>query len=219
MHIRDVNNYIAESTDGKIKYVGAYDYTPAQDRMPIGWHQDFSSLVVQKAAEAVLLHGENAADFVRTHRDFLDFARRGRSSGKAYLKLVAPDGTERRAQKITRYYASVGGETLLKVSPPPTGRLVGAWKQKNSLTDAEKRLRPEGTELDCHGTPWDARLHTGNKSTYQERVTNECKGQTVTDISDLNAWPVRQIDYNWYIAEVEKLTSLNGRHLRPIQSG
>lgn len=212
MHIRDVNSYLAKSVDGKIKRIGAYDHVPANDRKPIGWHQDFSKLVVAKAAEAVLLNGADAGEFIRSHKSFLDFAIRGRAKG-GYLKFVASDGSERPAQKITRYYASVGGETLLKVAPPPKGRRVGAWKQKNGLTEAEKRQTPAGTEFDEHGTPWDARCHTGNKSKYNERVTNECKGQTVTDISDLSAFPARPIDYAWYIAQVEKLTSLTGRRV------
>jgi len=215
MHIRDVNNYLAKSVDGKIKRIGAYDHVPAQDRKPIGWHQDFSSLVVAKAAEAVLFDSVDRVEFVRNHRDFLDFARRGRAKGKSYQVLKAADGTEKPAQKITRYYVSIGGETLLKVSPPPKGRLDGAWKQKSRLTAAQKKITPEGTELDVHGTPWDARCHTGVKSKYGQTVSHQCKGQTVTDISDLSAFPVRPINYDWYIAEVDKLTALAGLNMRP----
>jgi len=203
MHIRDVNNYLAETTDGKVKRVGAYEYAPAEKRTPIGWHQDFSSLVVQKCAEAVLLRGADPVSFVHNHRDFLDFAKRARATGKSTLWL-----DDRPAQKITRYYVSIGGETLTKRSPPPPGKAVGAWKPKPGLTDAEKRIQPVGDDLDEHGTPWDERLNTKNHSKWGERLTSECLGHTVTDISNLTGFPVRPIDYNWYIAEVKKLTDL-----------
>ena len=207
MHIRDVNNYIAETTDGTIKRVGAYEYAPAEQRTPIGWHQDFSALVVQKCAEAVLLRGVDPIGFVRNHHDFLDFAKRARATSKSTLWFNSGN-VDRPAQKITRYYVSVGGETLIKKSPPPPGRRVGAWKAKNGLTPAEKQVQPIGTDLDDHGTPWDERYHTKNRSKYTTRITNECAGKTVTDISNVSEFLVRPIDYDWYIAEVKKLTDL-----------
>ena len=81
---RDVNNYIsvlsreytsdfsvkAEFEYGsKIKRKGAYSYN-------LDWHQNHSSLVVQKAAEAALIHGEDVRRFIENHDDDYDFMLR-----------------------------------------------------------------------------------------------------------------------------------------------
>ena len=51
MMIRDVNNYIAQYTDGSVKRKGAYEWKTQ-------WHQNAGGLVIPKVAEKVLL--ENA---------------------------------------------------------------------------------------------------------------------------------------------------------------
>jgi hypothetical protein len=51
MIIKDVNNYCAVYTDGKVKRKGAYQYEG------LGWHQDQGGLVIPKAAEAAMLQG------------------------------------------------------------------------------------------------------------------------------------------------------------------
>ncbi len=106
MFIRDVNNYLAEYTSGKIKYKGAYAYK-------LGWHQNHSSLVIPKAAEAYLTRGVPIREFISTHNDPADFLLRTKVPRSSHLM----HGTER-VQNITRYYISHGGESLTKVMPP-----------------------------------------------------------------------------------------------------
>ena len=48
MCIRDVNNYIGQYLNGKVKRKGCYEYEQE-------WHQNHSALVVPKVAEKVLL--------------------------------------------------------------------------------------------------------------------------------------------------------------------
>ena len=110
MFIRDVNNYIAESTMGKIKRKGAYEYD-------MGWNQNQSALVVQKAAEAALLHGAPVETFIYQHQDVMDFMLRTKVPRSSELYL-----DDRRLQNICRYYISVTGGKLYKKMPPLPGK-------------------------------------------------------------------------------------------------
>ena len=103
MHIRDVNNYIAVYTNGKIKAKGAYEV----DKLP---HKDTSMLVVQKAVMAHLLEGVEIEDFIYSHKDMHDFTKRLKLNKKfeARTPLGKVDG------KLIRYYCSTVGVELTK---------------------------------------------------------------------------------------------------------
>ena len=105
MFIRDVNNYIAESIDGKLKRKGAYEY----DRE---WHQNQSALVIPKAAEAHLVHGVDAEHFIRHHEDAFDFMLRTKVPRTSHLEWG-----DTRVQNVTRYYVAKNGHPLTKVMP------------------------------------------------------------------------------------------------------
>lgn len=107
MFIRDVNNYIGQYTDGKLKRKGAYEYE-------IGWHQNHSSLCVQKAVEAHLIEGENIKSFLEHgDLDIHDFMLRTKVPRSS--KLMWGDD---QIQNVTRYYISQNGRQLTKVMPP-----------------------------------------------------------------------------------------------------
>lgn len=110
MFIRDVNNYIAEYEDGKLKRKGAYEYD-------LDWHQNFSALVVQKAAEAHLIHGREIEEFVLNHDDPYDFYLRAKVPRSSRL-VIRSDGEEKLLRNITRYYVSNRGGQLVKIMPP-----------------------------------------------------------------------------------------------------
>jgi len=110
MFVKDVNNYTAEYEGGKLKRKGAYEYE-------LNWHQNFSSLVVQKAAEAHLVHGQEIGDFIRNHDDPYDFYLRAKVPRTS--RLVLRDGDkETTLRNITRYYVSNQGGQLVKIMPP-----------------------------------------------------------------------------------------------------
>jgi len=114
MFIRDVNNYIAEKYDGSLKRKGVYEYE-------IEWHQNPSSLVVKKAAEAYLTQGVNIRQFITDHVDEFDFLRRVKVPRSSRLEYR--DGDEADViQNITRYYVSKTGGTLIKIMPPLKGK-------------------------------------------------------------------------------------------------
>lgn len=189
MFIRDVNNYIAEYTDGNLKKKGAYEYK-------LGWHQNHSALVVAKAAEARLIRGVDIHDFIHGHDDYFDFFLRAKVPRDSILEWGG-----QRVSNIVRYYVSTQGNALEKVMPPKG--TAGEYKRANKLTDEYfNRVMSEiGPGV------WDERIHTKNKSIYEERRTGIHTGWTVRLCNNLNGVSTSpgDINYEWYIKEAKKL--------------
>jgi len=110
MFIRDVNTYIAEYMDGKLKRKGAYEYD-------LEWHQNHSALVVPKVAEKVLVLGLPIRETVENWPDMYDFMLRAKVPRSSYLVIDCGDG-EKQIQNTTRYYVAKGGGRLYKWMPP-----------------------------------------------------------------------------------------------------
>lgn len=202
MHIRDVNNYVAVYQDGKVKRKGAYEYE-------LDWHQNFSQLVVPKAAEAYLLHGTPVDQFIRNHRDPHDFMLRTKipRSDQLMFNQTQP------LQRITRYYVSTDGGSLTKVAPPKAGCTVGQWKRANGLTDhfynnVINELQaggPHNGDVDILGLPWDERINTKNKSKYEIRITGIAVGKVVSVCNDMQDFTWDNVDFDYYIEQTMKL--------------
>lgn len=111
MIIRDVNNYLAFYTDGKVKRKGSYQYEG------LGWHQNQGGLVIPMAAEAKMIYGTDIKDFVQNHKDMYNFMLRTKVPRNSKLMLVMEDGTEIQQQNICRYYACKDGGKLVKIMP------------------------------------------------------------------------------------------------------
>lgn len=111
MVIRDVNNYIAVYTNGKVKRKGAYQYED------LGWHQDQGGLVIRKAANEHILNGTDIRTFIENHEDNYDFMMRTKVPRSSKLVLVMADGTEEQQQNICRFYACNAGADLVKIMP------------------------------------------------------------------------------------------------------
>lgn len=116
MYIRDVNNYIAVYTDGKVKRKGAYEYDQTK-MVGNGWHTDLGGLIIPKAVEACMLHGINIEEYVRNHKDWFDFMKRVVVPKSSSLFLETDKG-DIKQQNVTRYYISNNGGYLIKVMPP-----------------------------------------------------------------------------------------------------
>lgn len=108
--VRDVNNYIAECEDGKIKRKGAYEHKMA-------WHQNHSALVIPKAVEAHLLTGIPVDDFIYGHDIDSDFMLRTKVPRTARLVL-----DDQPMQNVTRYYIARRGGALVKIMKPLKGK-------------------------------------------------------------------------------------------------
>lgn len=117
MWIRDVNNYSALYTDGKIKQKGAYEYKPFLEKDLGMMHKNHSALVVPMAVEHELLGRGYAEDFIRSHKDKFDFMLRTKVPRGSRLVLEM-DGEDIEQQNICRYYVSEDGGYLTKIMPP-----------------------------------------------------------------------------------------------------
>jgi hypothetical protein len=120
MHIRDVNSYIAVTTKGKRKRIGAYAYlTPHDDpyTRERQWHQNHSALVSRKAAEAAMIDGVDIAQFVMTHGQAFDFMLSVKVPKSSRLTIGGQP-----VQNTTRYYISTDGAEAVKIMPPLKGK-------------------------------------------------------------------------------------------------
>lgn len=141
MVIKDVNNYLAQYTNGKVKRKGAYQYED------LGWHMNQSALVIPMAAEAVTLKNADVRDFIKQHFEagnVHDFMLRTKVPRNSRLVMVMEDGTEVEQQRICRYYPSKQGGSLVKIMPPLEGdtedrrlSIDSQWKVKtcNNMQD------------------------------------------------------------------------------------
>lgn len=211
MFIRDVNSYIAEKINvtpgagGELKRIGAYAHVTAEENpgtRELPYHKDWSSRVVALAAEAALVHGTDIREFVTNHTDVFDFFLRTKVPRSSTLEW----GGET-VSNIVRYYISTEGRPLEKVMPPKG--IAGEYKRANSLTD----ILFNQVMNDIGPGVWDARIHTKNKSTYEERRVGINTGYNVMLCNNLDSllqqpdggYPMLDLNHEWYIAQTEKL--------------
>ncbi len=158
MIIRDVNNYIAVYTNGKLKRKGVY-----QDE-DLGWHMNESALIIPMAAEAAMLHGKDIEEFVRLHKNEFDFMLRTKVPRNSKLVLRMEDGTDILQQNICRYYPSKQGGKLIKIMPALEGK----------EEDGDRELSIDAA-------------------------------YTVKTCNDMQDFSWDDLDYEYYVAEAEKL--------------
>lgn len=133
MALRDVNNYLAQSVDGKVKRKGAYEWQNE-------WYQDSSALVVPKVAEKVLLEGAPIRETVENWPDIMDFMIRVKVPRSGYLQYG-----EAQVQNVSRYLVTKDGKPLHKWLMPLKGKtewrkfaIESGWKVTvcNNIADA-----------------------------------------------------------------------------------
>lgn len=116
MIIRDVNNYIAVSTKGKIKYKGAFEINK-------DLHKDNSFKIIPIAISEYFVNNIPIEDTIRNHKNIYDFCGRQKFDAKSrgqisYAKQDAVGNyieiTEN-TNKNTRYYVSSKGSVFTKV--------------------------------------------------------------------------------------------------------
>lgn len=209
MWIRDVNNYIAIDTKGKIKRKGAYWY-PLNDEDYHGssgsnWNKDFSNLTAQKGVEACMLHGYRPADIVRCLTNPFDFMLRYKTPGGARVYIG-----DKPQLKTVRYYVSLSGEKMKKVAEPKG--IIGEFKRANKLSDEffNKVLKEVGPGK------WDERIHTKNKSKYEMATTGIESGWLVKECNKASDFNWRDVNYEYYEKEIEKLVIGENENVRII---
>lgn len=194
MFIRDVNNYLCVTKDGKIKRKGAYAY-PIEDKDYEGyWNKDYSMMVVPKVIEQVLINNWKPEDVIKLMYDPFDFMMRQKTPAGATIYIG-----DTPMQKTLRYYASTKGEPMKKVMAAKGEE--GQFKRKNKLSD--EYFNSVMSEIG-KGV-WDERIHTKNKSVYEEREQEVEKGFLVKECNNADKFDWTDVDFDYYIKEVNKL--------------
>lgn len=127
MFIRDVNNYIAVTTDDKYKFKGAFEIDKA-------WHKDQSHRIVAIAVARACIFGVSPSQTLQEHmttehyddlgvkaHGIYDFCGSVRARGGAKYEtesLVNGSHTIVPVQKTNRYFVSNDGVRLRKILPP-----------------------------------------------------------------------------------------------------
>lgn len=194
MLIRDVNNYISVTNDGELKRKGAYWYPIEIKDYDAVYNKDFSNLASKKAAEKVMLDSWPIEVAIKLVTDPFDFMLRYKATGGSKLFI----GDEQQ-QKTVRYYVSKTGEPMKKVSPPKGEE--GQYKRKNKLTDEffDSVMKEIGKDV------WDERVHTGNKSKYETRISSIQSGWKVKQCNVASDFNWSDVDWNYYIEEAKKI--------------
>ena len=112
MIIRDVNNYIAVGTDGKIKEKGSFETKK-------DWHKDNSYMVVPLAVREYFVNGIPIEETLAKHENILDFCGRYKASRGWHVEFAYLDGnTEKRIEfgKIYRFLPVIKGGVSLKLN-------------------------------------------------------------------------------------------------------
>ena len=179
MWIRDVNNYIAEYTDGKRKLKGAYSYKRE-------WWQNFSAMVVPKVAEAVMCDGGDAETLLRNHTDPWDFMMRLDLRGNTIIRTS--DGDEYKG--LIRYYVAETGVAVTKFMPKTATRIHGKGHAEAVGS------RGNWTCTACGKTfkrKADCETHMDKEHSSKLRICQEYNGEAI------------EPDIRFYLAEVNKL--------------
>ena len=198
---RDVNNYIAVDVDGKMKRKGAYDYPEKMEDYLGWWHRDYSALAIQKAAVEFLVRGVTIRNYLEEMTDPFDFMLRVKCPRSSTVQWQGQNGPERQ-QRITRYYASTDGGLLWKESPPVPGATPGEFKRGTNVSDQDfYRVSQEiGPGV------WDSRIHTKNKSVYDDRVMKVHPRASICN--NASHFSFDNLDLDWYASEAHKLTDV-----------
>lgn len=146
MFIRDVNNYVALYTNGKVKRKGAYQYED------LDWYKNQSALVIPMAASAKMIEGKDLREFIMQHfhdGDVFDFMLRTKVDRSSKLVLVDNEGKDIEQQRICRYYPSKNGYKMVKIMKPLEGStedrrlsIESAWLVKtcNDMSDFDSDI-------------------------------------------------------------------------------
>lgn len=200
MWIRDVNNYVAEDIDGRLKKKGAY-WSPdplnyhesISQAQPPAWYKDLSNVISIRAAVAYMTDGVDPETFIRLSTNPFDFMCRVKTRK---VDRLLHGGIEQ--QRTTRYYVSTDGRELMKEAKP--NGVEGAFKKANGVTQATyDRIMIES------GGQWDERIHTKNKSVYETVHRKIQAGHKVTICNNVQDFDFTTVNYDWYINEAKKI--------------
>lgn len=112
MAISNVNNYLAQTTSGKIKQKGLYEITKA-------YHKDTSLTIVPIALEQYIVNGIPVEETIKNHKNIFDFCAKIRSHSGYDIEYRTLDKDKiniEKLQKINRVFISKSGGVLYKTN-------------------------------------------------------------------------------------------------------
>ncbi len=110
MIIRDVNNYIAVTTKGKVKYKGAFEIDK-------DYHKDNSFKIIPFALSEFFVKGIHVEETIKNHKNIFDFCGRQKFKGGDYgttSSIIEDKIVVKQQQKNVRYYVSNKGSSFIK---------------------------------------------------------------------------------------------------------
>jgi hypothetical protein len=116
MIIGDVNNYLAVTTNGKIKHKGRFEVDKVVGSEP-AYHKDNSFRIIPLALEKYFVQGIPVEDTILNHKNIYDFCGRQKFKSDSYGEIHKLKDNEKkiiRQQKNVRYYISNDGCTFVK---------------------------------------------------------------------------------------------------------
>ena len=117
MVIRDVNNYMAITTKGKVKCKGAFEWEDLSKKKVATFHKNKSFLIIPKAIYAWFVHGTKPEDFLDQNTDIYDYCGAVKAKAGWHFvdrKIINGDLVNTKLQKIVRYYISNTGGKMVK---------------------------------------------------------------------------------------------------------
>jgi len=120
MIIRDVNNYIGIYTSGKVKCKGSFEWEDLQNHKYSSLSKNKSHLIIPKAIYNYFVNNIIPEQYLASNRNIFDYCGGVKSKGAWYFKetcVVKGVLTERKLQKVVRYYVSNKGCKILKYNP------------------------------------------------------------------------------------------------------
>lgn len=194
MWIRDVNNYLAEKTNGELKRKGAYWYPLNEKEYEGWWNKDFSNHASIIAAEKAMTDSWPVEAATKLVTDPFDFMLRYKATGASVVYIG-----DKEQLKTVRYYVSKSGEPMKKISPPK-GEL-GEYKRANSLKDDFFN----GVMKEIGKGVWDARVHNKKKTKYEIVTTSIQSGWKVKECNVAKNFDWDDVDWNFYNDEAKKI--------------
>jgi hypothetical protein len=134
MIIRDVNNYMAISKNGKVKCKGAFEWEDLSKKKVATFHKNKSFLIIPKAIYAFFVYGTKPEDFLINNTNIYDYCGAVKAKAGWYFvdrQIINGELVNKKLQKINRYFISDTGGKLVKCNND--GREIqaesGGWLQ------------------------------------------------------------------------------------------
>jgi hypothetical protein len=117
MIIRDVNNYMAVTKDGKVKCKGAFEWEDLAKKKVATFHKNKSFLIIPKAIYAWFVNGIKPEEFLAANNNIFDYCGAVKAkSGWHFIdrQIIQGELVNKHLQKIIRYFISDTGGKLVK---------------------------------------------------------------------------------------------------------